>query len=62
MSDIIAFTGPERRHLLDVGSGYGAFLLNARDHGFQVNGVEVGKPMAEFAATDNAQTPPQVKF
>lgn len=49
MSDILAFTGADRGRFLDIGSGWGAFLLNAREHGFTVNGVEICREMADFA-------------
>ena len=49
MSDILAFTGNTRRGFMDIGSGWGAFLLNAREHGFAVAGVEICKEMADFA-------------
>lgn len=49
MSEILAFTGPERGVLMDIGSGYGAFLLNARDKGFAVFGCEVCSGMADYA-------------
>lgn len=35
--------------LLDIGSGWGAFLLEAREAGCRVSGVEVCRKMADFA-------------
>lgn len=49
MADILAFTGSRRRRFLDIGSGWGAFLFNAREHGFQPNGIEICAEMADFA-------------
>ena len=38
------------RRLLEVASAAGFFLVEAKDAGFQVEGVEISRPMAEFAA------------
>lgn len=49
LNEVTAHTGAERRRLLDVGAGWGAFLFNAREKGFEVWGVEICKQMANFA-------------
>lgn len=49
MRDILHYCGEERGRLLDIGSGWGAFLLGAREVGFTVQGVEICREMAEFA-------------
>ncbi len=36
---------------VDVGSGWGAFLCNARDKGFTPRGIEIGHKSAEFATS-----------
>jgi SAM-dependent methyltransferase len=38
------------RRLLEVASAAGFFLVEAKDAGFQVEGVEISRPMAEFAS------------
>jgi 2-polyprenyl-3-methyl-5-hydroxy-6-metoxy-1,4-benzoquinol methylase len=49
LNEVTAHTGAERRRLLDIGSGWGAFLFNAREKGFEVRGIEICKQMADFA-------------
>lgn len=49
MKDILAQVGDNRGRLLDIGSGWGAFLVHARENGFHVDGVEICKEMADFA-------------
>ena len=40
MSEILEYIQP-KGHLLDIGCGWGAFLDNARDKGFDVSGIEI---------------------
>lgn len=49
MKDILAIAGDQRGEMLDIGSGWGAFLVNAREKGFNVTGVEICRQMADFA-------------
>ncbi len=49
MREIIQYAG-DRGGFIDCGAGWGAFLDNARDHGFEVAGCEICRGMAEFAA------------
>jgi SAM-dependent methyltransferase len=51
MSDLLGFVGPERRQFIDCGSGWGAFLHNAREHDFAVTGIEICREMADFATS-----------
>jgi SAM-dependent methyltransferase len=46
--EIIEARSPARR-LLDVGCAQGFFMQRAKQHGFQVSGVEPSPPMADFA-------------
>lgn len=41
--------GPQRRRLLDVGSGPGLFLLNGRERGWQVRGIEPSTRAAQHS-------------
>lgn len=50
LGEVIEHAGAGGR-LLDIGGGWGAFALNARDKGYQVEIVEICKPMAEFATS-----------
>ena len=43
------FVRTEKRRLLDIGCGTGAFLTVARDQGWQVRGVEVGIASSQYA-------------
>ncbi len=50
LNELMEFTRTANdRKLLDLGSGWGAFLLNARSRGFNVNGCEICKEMADYA-------------
>jgi hypothetical protein len=49
MNELLEFVGSDRQGLIDVGAGWGAFLDNARDNGFEVAGNEICVGMAEFA-------------
>lgn len=52
MNEIVdGFAGRCGGGFIDVGAGWGAFLDNARDHGFEVAGCEICRGMAEFAQT-----------
>jgi ubiquinone/menaquinone biosynthesis C-methylase UbiE len=48
LQEILQFTKPQGR-LLDVGCGWGAFLLNARDRGFEPAGMELTRPGVAYA-------------
>ena len=48
LNELLEFTAPVGR-LLDVGCGWGAFLDNARDRGFEVQGIEVTRKCVAFA-------------
>ncbi|HLP78743.1 MAG TPA: methyltransferase domain-containing protein [Candidatus Paceibacterota bacterium] len=48
LKEILQFTKPEGK-LLDVGCGWGAFLLNGRQHGFDVSGLEITRKAAGYA-------------
>ena len=39
---------PAGRHLLEIGSGFGTFLADARDAGWQVSGLEINADYPEF--------------
>lgn len=52
LNELVEFTGGDRHKLLDIGCGWGAFLDNARDHGFDVRGVEICKRMADYAVNE----------
>jgi SAM-dependent methyltransferase len=52
LNEIVEFTGANRRWLLDIGCGWGAFLDNARSKGFSVQGVEICKEMATFGTKE----------
>lgn len=41
---------PSESHLLDVGCGTGWFLEVAKDQGFKVSGLEIGKQLAEYTS------------
>ena len=40
----------KRGALVDIGAGWGAFLDNARDHGFGVGGTEICRQMSDYAS------------
>jgi glycosyltransferase involved in cell wall biosynthesis/Tfp pilus assembly protein PilF/SAM-dependent methyltransferase len=46
--EILQFVKPEGG-ILDVGCGWGAFLLNARKHGFSPRGIELTKACVNYA-------------
>ncbi|MBI1178019.1 glycosyltransferase [bacterium] len=46
----------KRGRILDIGCGWGAFLLNARDHGFQPAGMELTRKAVHYA-NDELQIP-----
>ncbi len=48
LDEILQFTKPEGI-LLDVGCGWGAFLLEARDRGFEPRGIEITRKAAKYA-------------
>lgn len=48
MDDVIKYTGVPKGAVLDIGCGWGAFLMNCRDHGYAVQGVEICRQMADF--------------
>ncbi|MBP8696457.1 MAG: glycosyltransferase [Syntrophobacterales bacterium] len=48
LNELLEFTTPVGK-LLDVGCGWGAFLDNARDRGFEVQGIEVTRKCVAFA-------------
>lgn len=48
LSQVVEHAGPPGR-VLDIGSGWGAFLMNARSRGYEVDGVEICGEMADFA-------------
>jgi len=48
LNELLEFTAPCGR-LLDVGCGWGAFLDNARNRGFEVRGIEVTRKCVAFA-------------
>lgn len=50
LQEILEFTKPEGT-LLDVGCGWGAFLYNAREHGFTPRGIEMTKKCVAHANT-----------
>lgn len=41
---------PSQSHLLDVGCGTGWFLEVAKEQGFKVSGLEIGKQLAEYTS------------
>ena len=49
LQEILQFTTAEGR-LLDVGCGWGAFLLNGREHGFEPAGVELTRKAVQYAS------------
>lgn len=51
LNEIMEFTGPRRGRILDVGSGWGAFLHAAKDQGFEPTGVEICRQMADYASS-----------
>ncbi len=55
LDEILQFTQPGGT-LLDVGCGWGAFLLEARDRGFEPRGIEITRKAATYAA-DTLQLP-----
>ena len=50
---------PPRARVLDVGAGFGSFVLLAREHGFDAAGVEVAPFEVEFARRRLARLRPQ---
>lgn len=53
MNELLSFCDPKggtTNRILDIGCGWGAFLDNARDKGFDPIGVEICRGMADFAA------------
>ncbi|MBI5388565.1 MAG: FkbM family methyltransferase [Verrucomicrobia bacterium] len=48
LKEILQFTRPTGR-ILDVGCGWGAFLLNARAHGFEPSGLELTRKAVRYA-------------
>jgi GT2 family glycosyltransferase/ADP-heptose:LPS heptosyltransferase/tetratricopeptide (TPR) repeat protein len=48
LDEILQYTKPEGI-LLDIGCGWGAFLLEARDRGFEPRGIEITRKAAEYA-------------
>ena len=48
LKEILQFAKPGG-NFLDVGCGWGGFLLNARDHGFQPRGIELTQACVNYA-------------
>jgi 2-polyprenyl-3-methyl-5-hydroxy-6-metoxy-1,4-benzoquinol methylase len=55
LKEIMAYDLPGRT-ILDVGCGWGAFLLQARENGFEPRGIEITRRGAEYA-TDTLGIP-----
>lgn len=51
MQEVLKRVGASRGRLVDVGCGWGAFLVNARERGFEVSGVELTQRAIEFGWT-----------
>lgn len=49
---IVSATGLKQGHLLDVGSGTGAFVQEMKTHGWQVTGLEPDEDARQVAASD----------
>jgi SAM-dependent methyltransferase len=49
MVPVLALTLQQGARILDVGSGFGSFVLLAREHGFDARGIELAPFEVEFA-------------
>jgi 2-polyprenyl-3-methyl-5-hydroxy-6-metoxy-1,4-benzoquinol methylase len=52
LSQLETYSGAQGR-LLDVGSSLGTFLLAARHRGWQVSGIEIARPAADYARREH---------
>src|SRR5262249_13049004 len=49
LNEIMAYQNLPGNKILDIGCSWGAFLLNARENGFEPRGIEITRKAAEYA-------------